>query len=563
MPRLTPAAVAYPGSSLAFKTGDWRVERPEHRHRPAPCHAACPAGEDAQAYLAYVELERFREAWETLVAANPLPAITGRVCHHPCEQACNRGQYDEAIAIHHVERFLGDEAIAHDWPYPIEPVPADAPEVAVVGSGPAGLSCAYHLLRQGLRPVVFEALPMAGGLLRSAIPAYRLPRETLDAEISRLLAAGIRFQGETRLGRDVALDELRRDYAAVFLAVGLQKPRDWSVGGMTPSDLHPGLDLLKEWMEVGEVPEWRSVAIVGAGNTAVDLARIMRRAGIPEVHIISHKAIPGRGAPPEDTMPAIPREVHQALEEGVQIHEHRGVQRLILRGERVVGIEMVHMKKLPGPDGRLHRVPFEGTEHILHVDQVIPAVGQEVDPEGLETILDGRHWLPADEWGRLEGRPGIYVGGDVRGDHGTVTEAVGDGRRAALAIARAVRGQGLPQERSTQPIAYTRINTHYFEHRPRPADRVVPPQERSDCREIELGLERAEVLAEGQRCFSCGNCMACDNCWTLCPDSAVLKARHEAEGGDDYVFDYEFCKGCGLCAHECPCGYIDMVPETV
>ena len=562
MAQLTRGAFAYPGTSLAFKTGTWRVERPVHRHGVAPCHGACPAGEDAQAYLALVEEERFRQAWQTLVAANPLPAITGRVCHHPCEGACNRGQYDEAIAIHNVERFLGDRALAEGWDYPLSAPASDAPQVAVVGAGPAGLSAAYHLLRRGLRVTLFEALPEAGGLLRTAIPAYRLPKPVLDGELGRLLDVGIEFRAEHLLGRDMALDELQAQFGAVFLAPGTQRSREWSIDGATPGDLRIGLDLLKEWMEVGEVPEWSSVAIVGAGNTAVDLARVLKRAGVGEVHIISHKAIPAPHVPPEDTMPAIPREITQALEEGVVIHEHRGVQRLILRGERVIGVEMVHMKKLPAKDGHLHRVAFEGTETLLHVEQVIPAIGQIVDPQGLEGLLGEGDYFRVDEWGAFPEREGLFTGGDARGDRGTVSEAIGDGRRAAQAMAAHLRGQALPQLERSAPLPYEQINLHYFEHAPRPVEPILPPEQRgAACEEIEQGLGMREVVDEGVRCFSCGNCFACDNCWTLCPDAAVLKTKEIARDGSHYVFDYDYCKGCGLCAHECPCGYIEMQPE--
>ena len=564
MVQVTRGGFAYPGTSLEFKTGTWRVERPFHLHRVAPCHGACPAGEDAQAYLALVEEEHFQEAWENLVSANPLPAITGRVCHHPCESACNRQYYDDPVAIHNVERYLGDRALEEDWPYPVSRPAADAPKVAVVGAGPAGLSAAYHLLRQGLAVTLFEMLPEPGGLLRTAIPAYRLPRDILNGELGRLISVGMDYRGGQRLGRDIFLDELREEYRAVFLGPGTQKSRDWSIDGATPEDLHVGLDLLKEWMAVGKIPTWESVAIVGAGNTAVDLARVLKRAGVREVHIISHKAIPAPGIPPEDTMPAIPREITQALEEGVQIHEHRGVQRLILRGERITGIEMVHMKKLPGKDGRLHRVAFEGTETLLHVDQVIPAIGQVLDPDGLEVLVDGASFLKADGWGRLPGHPDVFTGGDARGDRGTVTEAVGDGRRAALAIASYVAGEPIPEEHSSEPIPFEAMNVHYFEPAPRPREPVLPPERRmTGCAEIEQGLDKVQVVGEGHRCFSCGNCFACDNCWTLCPDTAVLKTTELARDGSHYVFDYDYCKGCGICAHECPCGFILMEPEHV
>lgn len=558
--RLTRGAYAKPGSALSFKTGTWRVQKPVHKHSPAPCHAACPAGEDAQAYIAEVQSGRLQAAWNQLVEANPLPAITGRVCPHFCESACNRGQFDEAVSIHAIERFLGDKAIAENWAYPLDAPSPDAPEVAIIGAGPAGLSAAYHLVRAGLRALIFDDNSEAGGTLRNALPAYRLPRAVLDAEISRLLALpGIRFQAHTRLGRDVHLDELRNQYAAVFLAPGAQRPQAWDIDGATPSDLHHGLDLIKEWLNHGSVPVNDSVAIVGAGNTAVDMARIMKRAGVKDVHLISHKPIPGPGIPASEAMPAIPREINEALEEGVHIHEYRGIRRLILRGEKVTGIELVHMKKLMQPSGRLKRIAFAGTETILNVSQVIPAIGQVIDSAGMETLLEGKNHIPVDEWGQVNGHPGLFAGGDAVPRSGTVTEAVGDARRAAQAIAARIQSTALPSAAANlETLGFEKLNTQYYAKRERVHEPVLPPAQRGTDAEITGSLDTSRLQHEAERCFSCGNCLACDNCWTLCPDSAVLKTTEQASDGSHYVFDYDYCKGCGLCAKECPCGYIEM-----
>jgi len=561
MTKLTRGAIAYPASSLAYKTGSWRVQRPVHRHRTAPCHGACPAGEDAQAWLARLDEGAPRKAWEILVGANPLPAITGRVCHHPCERACNRGHFDESVAIHNVERYLGDEAIRQDWDYPVSPVAASAPEVAVVGAGPAGLSCAYHLIRLGYRPTVFEAMPEPGGTLRTALPPYRLPREILEAEIGRLLETGIGFEPETRLGRDVYLDDLQRNYPAVFLGPGAMKSREWSVEGVVPEALHRGIDLLREWINVGTLPKAQSVAVVGGGNTSVDIARVLKRIGVPEVHLITHRAVPRPEVPEEDWMPAIPREIHQAQEEGVMIHEHRGVKRLVLRGEKVVGIEIVHMKKLKRPDGRIERVPFEGTETLLHVEQVVPAIGEEVDPQGFDALLEAGSFLEVDGWGRVPGVEGVFAGGDVRRGAGMVSIAIGDGRRAAQAIAAYLQGK-TPFEEQSPVIGYEQLNVNYYETASRAHPEVLPVEQRKGFEEIEGSLSKAQAAAEAARCFSCGNCFACDNCWTLCPEPAVLKLKEEATEGGHYLFDYEYCKGCGLCAHECPCGFILMEDES-
>jgi len=531
MPTLTRGAYAKAGSSAELNTGDWRLQRPVHLHREAPCHSACPAGEDPQEWLAKVAQEDWRAAWETLVSANPLPAITGRVCHHPCESACNRGQFDEPVAIHGVERFLGDRAIAEEWAYPIVKPNASAAEVAVVGGGPAGLSCAYHLLRSGWRVRLFEAQAAAGGMLRMALPPYRLPRPVLDREVERLLAAGITFVPNHRMGRDISLHELRSDFPAVFLAPGTGMARPWSVNGAVPHDFRNGLGLLTEWLSVGSMPTFRHVAIIGGGNTAIDLARVLRATGVPDVHVITFQALPGPGVPPQEAMSGTPREIGQALEEGVIVHERRGVRRLIIRGERVVGVEMVHMKELARADGRREAVAFEGTESVLEVDQVIPAIGQGVDPQGMEALLGHAEFFEADSWGRIAGHPGIFVGGDATGRCGTVSGAVGDGRRAARAIDAFLRGVAMAEVQTPQPIRFDQLNVNYFEHAPRAHAAILPASNRNAEIEVESGLSPAQASDESHRCFSCGECMACDNCWTLCPDNSVLKTQDHCTDG--------------------------------
>lgn len=554
---MTRGAYANPGSSLNFKTGSWRTEMPVHEHWAAPCHAACPAGEDAQAWLAKLQEKREREAWEIITNINPMPAVTGRVCPHPCEQACNRGHYDQPIAIHAVERYLGDQAIANGWAYPAAPQGAGG-AVAVVGAGPAGLSAAYHLRRRGYDVTLFDALPEAGGLLRTAIPMTRLPRDVIDAEIARILGLGVEFRPRHALGRDMTLDDLRRQYRAVFLGIGTARARDWSVDGAVPGGHHSGLELLKEWIDHGALPNPmpKAVAIHGGGNTAVDLARVMKRAGVAQVHVVTASALPGPGVDPRDVLNVVPRELEQAVEEGIVFHEHRTLQRLLMRGSKVIGLEMVRLKKLPDGKGRTARVAFEGTETVLHVDMVIPAIGEEVEPAGLEPLLHGKAFFkPGNIWGRIA--DGIFVGGDARGDRGTVSAAIGDGRKAAEAI-DAWLGKREAVEEKRAFIAIDKLNTRYFEPAKRADPSELPVAERTDTAEIEGPLSYAQANHEATRCFSCGNCLACDNCWTLCPDSAVIKTREMATDGSHYVFDYDYCKGCGLCAHECPCGYIQM-----
>ena len=433
--------------------------------------------------------------------------------------------------------------------------------MAVIGSGPAGCSAAWHLTRLGYRVHLYEARPIAGGLLSSALPPYRLPRDVLNAELERLLGSGIGFRPGQRLGRDFSIAELQADYAAVFLAPGTQRGRPWDIDGATPHDLHIGLDLLQRWVDIGSIPTWSSVAIVGGGNTAIDLARVIKHAGVSEVHVVTFQSLPRSDIKQDDVMSAIPREIEQAIEEGVIIHEHRGVQRLVLRGEQVTGLELVHRKELHEDGQNTRYVSFEGTESLLHVEQVIPAIGQSVEPEGLETLLNHADFLVADSYNRVTGHPGVYAGGDVRGDRGTVTAAIGDGRVAALAIARELQQQPDPSPTGIDPVTSKQLNLHYFETQQRPHAPILQVSRRTAETEITGSLGKGAVIGEGKRCLSCGNCMVCDNCWTLCPDAAVLKSRDASGDWDAYVFDYDYCKGCGLCAQECPSAYIVMQDE--
>ena len=559
---LTRGAYAEPGTSLNFKTGNWRsTEKPIHIHAKAPCHAACPAGEDQQAWFAKLQEGRTEEAWLELVSVNPLPAVTGRVCPHPCETACNRAALDGALAIHNVERWLGDEAIRQGWAYPVQTPAADAPTVAIIGAGPAGISAAYHCVRHGLCAEILEADSEAGGLLRSAIPPTRLPRDVLDAEFARVLALpGITLKTQTRLGRDVQLEDLQRDYAAVLMAPGCQQSKQWSVDGATPPDLHEGLHTLKNYIEHGALPEARTVVVHGGGNTAIDVCRVMKREGAEHVYLVTASGLPGPDTDPSDILNVVPRELDEALEEGVEIIEHASLNRLIMKGSRVTGVEIMSLRKLPGADGRTHRVGFEGTERVISVDMVIPCIGEQVDPDGFEKLVDRNYLRPKDRLGRLA-EDKVFALGDARGDRGTVAAAIGDGRLSASAVVAHVAGEPDPTEDVRGEMPSGGLNFHYYDHAARAKPPTLPVAERRFDTEIESDIGHKAAMAEARRCLSCGNCLACDNCWTMCPDSAVIKLAELAFDGSHYAFDLDYCKGCGLCANECPTGYIQMVPE--
>jgi 2-oxoacid:acceptor oxidoreductase delta subunit (pyruvate/2-ketoisovalerate family) len=563
MTTLSRGAVAFPGSSLDYRTGSWREKIPVHRHAVAPCHGGCPAGEDPQAYIAHVQEGNLRLAFATLVAANPLPAVMGRVCPHPCETGCNRRELDQPIAIHAIERHLGDEAIKAGWPLPA--AAAERSEsIAVVGGGPAGLSAAYHLRRRGFQVTIFDQNAELGGMLRYAIPAYRLPRDVLDAEIARILATGVRFEPRRRLGRDIRLDELRAEHAAVFLAPGCQSPREWGVEGAETVDSPTGLDLLLEWLNLGRAPaQGKRIVVHGGGNTAVDVARILRFAGAAEVHIVAASYRPDDpDVAASDRMAAFPREVTQAAEEGIIFHPGHTLSRLIVRGGHVTAAEITAVGKVPGRDRRVRRVTFEGTENVIPADLVVPAIGEVVDPAGFEMLVRSNGFIAAGAHGGVDGNPGLFAGGDALGNRGTVTAAIGDGRQAAIAIERYLSGDpDAAVEPAPDVVGADRLNLRYFLPGVRHEGAVMPVTRRAADHEIESGLAVPVLREEAARCLSCGNCLACDNCWTFCPEPAVLKTPVATADGSRYLFDYDYCKGCGICARECPTGFIRMEDE--
>jgi len=557
MPELTMSL----GSTLYNKTGSWRYLRPVYRNKTSPCNQVCPAGEDIVAYLGLVNKGRYDLALQTILQENPFPGVCGRVCPHPCEAECNRAQLGGAIAIHAMERFLADLPGERRLPVLSSTAPPGA-KVAVIGSGPAGLSCAYQLARGGYEVTVFEALSVLGGTMRVGIPSYRLPREVLDSEIAAILALGVEVRTGMRLGENLSWQHLD-GYSAVFVAVGQHRSRRLNVPGEEAEGVLPGLHFLWQVNLGQQGPVGPRVVVVGGGNTAMDSARAALRLGAREVQILYRRS--------RHEMPAIAEEVEETEQEGIRIEFLTAPLQVLTTAGRVSGLKCTRMR-LGAPDERGRRRPeaVPGSEYMMEVDTVIPALGQESDLSFLGSDVQANNGLIVINEAGATSRPAAFAGGDAATGLGTVAYAIGSGKRAALAIDKHLRGEPLqgfppltenmsvvPREVDPAVVRFEDINLAYFSAEPRTAQpQRVAEQRVRDFGEVNLGFAESEARREAERCFSCGTCNQCDTCWLYCPDVSVRRLDHEG-----YEFDYDYCKGCGLCAEECPREAISIEEE--
>ncbi len=554
------------------KTGAWRAQRPFYEDKTPPCSAACPAGNDIVAFIQKITQGDFEGAWNLIKEENPFPRICGRVCFHPCESKCNRGDYDEPIAIHALERFVSD--FASNLNKKIEKVSGVKKEkIAIIGSGPAGMSCAYHLAKLHYDVTVFESSSSAGGMLRSGIPSYRLPKNVLDKEISNIEALGVEIRTGILFSEDLKLDGLK-DYQAIFIATGAHRGRGLLIPGEKEKGVVSGLDLLKKINLGKKAKLGDKMAIIGGGNTAIDVARSIIRMG-KKATILYRRS--------KEEMPAFEEEMMEAIEEGVKIRYLVNPIR-IQQKECLKRLECLRMELGEKDEsGRRRPVPIPHSNFFIEADNVIIAAGEEIEVSFLPKGMERREGIVLTQRDGSTGIKGIFAGGDLTSNQRTVAHAIGSGKKAALAIdcylkgmdsEEAIRqiliGEGPslsifrhlhPGERMMNPhvVTFEELNMDYFEPSKRYTESKGLVKKRiKGFEEVTSTFTEGTALEEAERCFSCGTCNECENCYVFCPDASIIKTKQILS----HQVDYDFCKGCGICFSECPRGVISLKEEA-
>ena len=522
-------------------TGAVRQRRPTYLSFLPPCNAACPAGENIQSWLALAQGGQFRAAWETLIQDNPLPAVHGRVCYHPCEDHCNRRELDSTVSIHGVERFLGDLALERDWPVPILASPSGK-RVLIVGSGPAGLSAAFQLTRAGHQVEIRDAAPSPGGMLQFGIPAYRLPRDVLAREIARITRMGVTLTLDHRV-EDLPREQAAGAFDAVFVAIGAQVSRKVDIPARDAVKVLDAVAMLRD-METGAPPVLgRRVVVYGGGNTAMDAARTARRLGADEAMIVYRRD--------RAHMPAHAFEADEAEAEGVRIKWLTAINS-IDGGD--VTVEVMRIDESGQAQGT-------GTFETLRADTVVLALGQETDSGFLHAIPGIEHrpdgTIVVDR-GMMTGRPGVFAGGDMVPAGRSVAIAAGHGKKAARHIDAWLRGQTFTAPDKHPVIGFDGLIPPIYSDAAPSTQKELPVTMRgAGFDEVVFGLNEAEATHEAKRCLSCGNCYECDNCLAACPEHAIVKRG----SGLGYRVDHDRCTGCAVCVEQCPCHAMEMVPE--
>jgi len=520
-------------------TGPVRLQEPVYVDSIPPCNNACPAGENIQGWLDKAQAGDFEAAWRTLVADNPMPAIHGRVCYHPCESSCNRQHVDDAVSIHAVERYLGDLALENGWVPEISAEPSGK-KVLVVGAGPSGLSAAWHLAMLGHQVEIREAGPMAGGMMRFGIPAYRMPRDVLDGEVARIEKLGVKITLNCKV-EDVMAAKQEEGFDAVFMAIGAHLGKHVDIPARDSGRILDAVSYLAS-VEKGEEPKLgRRVAVYGGGNTAMDAARTAKRLGAEEAMIIYRRD--------REHMPAHEMEAIEAEAEGIKINWLRTIREIDSTTFQVEVME-VDENGRPQPTGEIE---------TLEADSLVLALGQNVDTSVLEHIPDvSLAWDGVVEVNEnmMTGADGVFAGGDMVPSERTVTIATGHGKKAARHIDAWLKGTTYSKESRQPTVDFDALHLHYYsDAQQREQESLAPEHRTEDFREVTAGLSKQEARFESARCYSCGNCYECDGCYGACPESAIVKLGE----GKGYEINYDLCTGCRACFLQCPCHAMEMV----
>ena len=524
-------------------TGPVRNQHPAYVTLTPPCAAACPAGEDIRGWLALSQAGRYREAWDVLTAENPMPAVHGRVCYHPCESGCNRGEVDQPISIHAVERFLGDMATSEGWQFR-KLRESSGKRVLVVGAGPAGLSAAYHLARLGHFVEIREAGPVAGGMMHFGIPAYRMPRAELAADVARIAALGVQITLNHKV-TDLVAEKENGAFDAVFLAIGAGLGKRVEIPARDAAKVLDAVNLLHDSSSESPPLLGRRVVVYGGGNTAMDAARTAKRLGATETIIVYRRD--------REHMPAHGFEADEAMEEGVKIRW------------------LTTIKEISGSDLTVERMALDengrpvatGEYETLTADAVVLALGQQSDSgflkkvNGIQFTPDGAVIVGSD---MMTGARGIFAGGDLVPGQQSVTISTGHGKRAARHIDGWLTGKGYATPETPQVVEFDMLHLPVFSDAEQSRQRHLSDSARlGGFQEIIAGLGANEARYEASRCYSCGECYECDNCFAACPEQAIVKLGH----GKGYRINLDKCTGCASCFEQCPCHAIEMKPEVL